>query len=97
MEEKILLLKDHLPEFMVKNRRMYNILGKGLHELTKDECRAFFDTLRLGIEVILDERMAEQRRKQKVAAAEKGLGEIKPEDLGREGAVTGKCRPGSSF
>ena len=38
---------------MVKNRRLYNTLGKGVHELTEEECLAFLDTLRLGIEVIL--------------------------------------------
>ncbi len=46
MDEKISLLQDHLPPFLVKNKKIYSILSLGIHELEEDECRSFFPVLR---------------------------------------------------
>jgi hypothetical protein len=64
MDERILALKDVLPEVLVKNRKIYGILSKGIHELTEEECRAYFPVVRKAILVILQEhhRKAEEAR-----------------------------------
>ncbi|MBD2130542.1 hypothetical protein NDI39_25805 [Microcoleus sp. ZQ-A2] len=79
MDEKIGLLKDYLPEFLVKNKIIYSILSKGIHELSEDKCLKFFDTVKLGIELILDEKLEKLDREAKIKKAEKSLSEIPSE------------------
>ena len=81
MAEKIALLKSHLPSFLVEHAGMYSLLSKGIHELSESECLKHFESLRLGIELILDERLEERQRAQKVAdakvAIQKTIGDAK--------------------
>jgi hypothetical protein len=76
IDEKILLLKDHLPTFLVQNRAMYSILSLGVHALSEEECLAHFEHLRVGIELILDEEMLRQERESKASRATKAIGDI---------------------
>ncbi|MDP3078675.1 hypothetical protein [Bradyrhizobium sp.] len=55
MDDKVSLLKDHLPPFLVRNARIYSILSLGIHELREDQCLAFFNVLRQSLVVILEE------------------------------------------
>ncbi len=70
MGEKIKVLKDYLPKFLVDNAKMYGILSKGIHELSEQETMEYFPAVKLGIELILDEKikMQEQKNKEKEAA-----------------------------
>jgi len=77
MDQKIDLLHNYLPAFLLENKGMYSILSKGVHELDENTCLAHFDTLRVGIEIILDEKLDELRKKEKVEAAKKKLQELK--------------------
>ncbi|WP_421976997.1 hypothetical protein [Roseivirga seohaensis] len=79
MDQKIDLLSDYLPEFLMENKSMYSILSLGIHELDEKTCLAHFDTLRVGIEIILDEKLDELRKKEKVEAAKKKLANLKGE------------------
>lgn len=63
MDQKIGLLSAHLPNFLVANRSIYSILSLGIHELDEKTCLAHFDTLRVGIEIILDEKLDEIKKK----------------------------------
>lgn len=74
MAEKIKILRDHLPEFLVDNPGMYALLSKGLHELTERECLDHFDTLKIGIELILDEKLEAQEKDRKIRQAKTALG-----------------------
>ena len=65
MNEKILLLKDQLPSFLVENREMYSILSKGIHDLSETECLKYFPVIRTGIELILDEELERKARREK--------------------------------
>lgn len=65
MPEKIAQLKAFLPEFLVKNRAVYGILSKGLHELTEEECRAYFEPIKMAIFVML-RREKERREREKI-------------------------------
>lgn len=65
MDEKIKVLKDFLPEKLVKNRIIYSILSKGIHELTEETCVDLFSVIKMGIELILDEKIAKEEREKK--------------------------------
>jgi hypothetical protein len=73
MTDKIQLLEAHLPPFLVENRALYGILSTGVHSLTEDDCLAHFDTVRVGIELILDEKLEASERKRKVEEAKQKL------------------------
>jgi hypothetical protein len=81
MDEKINLLKEFLPPFMVEHKSLYSILSKGIHDLSEEECLGAFPIVKAGIEMILDEEISEQERKAKEAEARKAIskltGEIK--------------------
>ncbi len=81
MEDKIQALKGYLPEKLVTNSGMYSIMGKGVHELTDEECNRYFPVVRQGIESILQEKLdklhkAEQDREIDNAIAQ-AVGELK--------------------
>lgn len=65
MDDKIKLLQDKLPEVLVENRAIYGIMSKGIHELSEDECKTLFPDVKLGIELILDEKLYEQEKQSK--------------------------------
>ena len=79
MDQKINLLANYLPDFLVENKAMYSILSIGIHELDEKTCLAHFDTIRVGIEIILDEKLDELRKNEKVEAAKKKLARLKTE------------------
>ncbi len=60
IEEKIRLLRSHLPAFLAENRSIYAVLSKGIHELSEEECLRYFPVIRESIEAILDEQLAER-------------------------------------
>lgn len=65
MDDKIKLLQEKLPEVLVENRAIYGIMSKGIHELSEDECKSLFPDVKLGIELILDEKLYEQEKQSK--------------------------------
>jgi len=79
MDQKIQLLSAHLPAFLVENRSIYSVLSLGIHELDENTCLAHFDTLRVGIEIILDEKLDELRKKEKIEEAKKKLAQLASE------------------
>ncbi len=73
MDQKIQILRDHLPSFLVENRLLYGILSKGVHELTEDECRKYFEAVRIGIEQILDEKIIQEEKFEKAEKAREAI------------------------
>ena len=76
MEERIDALRDHLPDFLVENRKIYSILSKGMHELTEEDCAEAFSSIELGIKLILDEEIAMKRKAAKVARVSGDLAKL---------------------
>lgn len=76
MDEKIKSLNGYLPSFIVESNSIYGVLSKGIHELTEEECLAYFDCMRQSIELILDERLEQLEKKKKVAEVKKALSSI---------------------
>ncbi len=60
--EKIKMLENSLPEFLVANKPIYSILSKGIHDLEEQECLDSFHIVKVGIELILDEKLQELLR-----------------------------------
>jgi len=48
---------------------MYSILSLGVHELDENTCLAHFDTLKVEIEIILDEKLEEAKKQKKIQEA----------------------------
>lgn len=57
MNERIQMLSDYLPDFLVEHHNIYSILSKGIHELSEEECKQYFTVLKESIEIILDEKL----------------------------------------
>lgn len=76
MDEKILLLKDYLPAFLVKHRAMYGILSKGVHELSEQDCLLYFDSVRAGIQVILEEHLEAEAKASRIKEASHAIQEL---------------------
>lgn len=75
--EKIELLKHFLPNFLVKNKSLYSILSIGIHNLTEEECLEYFNAVKLGIELILDEKVEQYEKQKKIKEAEKSIASLK--------------------
>lgn len=58
IEIKIEELKNELPKFLVDNKNLYQLLSLGVHELSDEVCLEYFDVVRLGIERILENKIA---------------------------------------
>ena len=48
---------------------MYAILSKGIHALGEDECLQYFETVKIGIEQILDEKIIAKEKAEKATSA----------------------------
>ena len=64
-KSKINLIKDELPEFLIKNNKIYSVLSKGIHQLSEEECKEYFPVLKTSIEIILDEQIERIERAKK--------------------------------
>ncbi len=73
MDEKIKMVKGYLPEFLVENRDLYSILSKGIHDLSEGECLQYFETVKIGIEQILDEKIIQKEKAEKMAKAREAI------------------------
>jgi hypothetical protein len=62
---KIEILKNYLPPLLVKNKNIYGIVSKGVHELREEECLEMYPYLKVGIELILDEIIEKKGRAEK--------------------------------
>lgn len=73
MDDKIKMVSDYLPEFLVENRSLYAILSTGIHDLTEDECLQYFETVKIGIEQILDEKIIQKEKADKATKAREAI------------------------
>lgn len=76
MEEKIDLVKDHLPSFLVEQKKVYGVLSLGIHSLSEELCLESFPVVRVGIELMLEEKLAEKIQSEKAKAAAAKLQEV---------------------
>ncbi len=76
MDEKVEILQDFLPEQLVKMKKIYSILSKWVHELSEEECLKFFPVMKLSIELILDQKIEMNKKKDKDLLAKKAIDSI---------------------
>ncbi len=76
-KSKVERVKELLPDFLVKNKKIHGILSKGIHELEEQECKDYFNILRTSIEIILDEEIERIEKEKKTKQVEKELNNIK--------------------
>ncbi|MDH6168100.1 hypothetical protein M2282_003251 [Variovorax boronicumulans] len=62
-DERIRLLRDHLPKFMSEHPELYGILSLGVHELTEEQCEGELPILRKAIELIMSDKLMAARLK----------------------------------
>ncbi len=74
--EKIMLLKDYLPALLTSNPTIYGILSKGIHELSENDCIAFFPVVKDCIYMILDEWEELRKKAEKEKSISAALSEI---------------------
>ncbi len=77
MDEKIEMLSSHLPEFLVQERSVYRILSVGIHSLSEQDCLNSFDVVRVGIELMLDEKLQKLERDKKAKSASESLKKLR--------------------
>ncbi|MEO8331341.1 MAG: hypothetical protein ABI479_02835 [Gallionella sp.] len=76
MKEKVQLLRDYLPEFIVQHPEMYSILSLGVHELTEDECLKYFEALKSAILVIAEDRLHKIQQEKRLKIASQAISDI---------------------
>ena len=74
--ERIKMLQGYLPEIFIKNKTIYGILSKGIHELSEEECRKYFPVVKECIYEILGMWESERRKKADEDALNKALSAI---------------------
>ena len=76
IDERIKELKHYLPNTLVEIAGVYGILSKGIHQLSEEECLAYFDAMRVGIEIILDDKLEQKKREEKRKSAIASISKI---------------------
>lgn len=79
MDEKVGLLKDFLPNQLIEMKGIYWILSKWVHELSEDDCKKYFSPIKVSIELILDQKIEIQMKKEKDDKVKKEIEKIKKE------------------
>lgn len=75
--DRIILLEQLLPPFLVENRALYSVLSVGVHTLSEEQCLAAFPAVRLAIELILDGLLEERDRQAKLRSAAQSIAALK--------------------
>jgi hypothetical protein len=90
MDERIDLMRNHLPSFMVDNRRIFSILSVGvheLHELEEAQCLSLSGVMQSSILIILEEDERKRQDLEMRAMLEREIAVFeRPKAQGGEGA-----------
>lgn len=79
MSEKIDLLKDNVPDFMIANKEVYSALSIGIHELEEDKCGALYEILKASCVLMIEKEkeLLEKRKKESdLSKAIKSFGKL---------------------
>lgn len=73
VSERIAMLRGYVPDFLADHPTLYSILSKGIHELSENECLKHFPVVKVGIELILDDKLDKLHRQQKLKDVSKAI------------------------
>ena len=76
MPKRLKLLKQHLPSRLVKTAKLYDILSKGVHELSEEDCHTHYDLIQNAILMILKERHEEREYSKLVQEINQGAAQL---------------------
>lgn len=76
VREKITMLSSYLPSALTSNKVVYSILSKGIHELTEEECIAYFPVLKDCLYMILDQWEEMRKKEEKEKSIQVSLSKI---------------------
>ncbi|MGP8439942.1 hypothetical protein ACT2FY_32245 [Paraburkholderia fungorum] len=76
MDERITMLKDYLPKFLVEHPQLYGILSKHLHELSENDCLQNFDAMKEAILIIARDKLKANEEQEQRATTAKLLQKI---------------------
>lgn len=79
MLQKIETLKSYLPSQLSAMKSVYKILGKGVHELTEQQCLKYFSAIKLSITLILDQKIEIELKRKKDLDVQKEIDKINNE------------------
>ncbi|MBE6034130.1 MAG: hypothetical protein E7222_05450 [Clostridiales bacterium] len=74
-EDKIKELKDELPK-LLQDKRLYEIVSAGIHQLSEEECAEHYPVLLDAVELILIEEEKKQKEKELIECIEKNINDI---------------------
>lgn len=61
--DKISILKEYVPKILVDNKQIYAIISMGIHELSEEECSAYYPCLKNVIDYVLQAELSEKLEK----------------------------------
>lgn len=76
VNQKITMLKDYLPNMLTSNPTLYGVISKGIHELSEEECLAYFPVVKDCIFMILDEWEEIRKKQEKEKTVNAALSKI---------------------
>ncbi|QQQ30305.1 hypothetical protein [Chryseobacterium indoltheticum] len=76
ISERIELLKNFLPEAVVKYKKVYSIISKGIHELEEQECLTYFPIVKDAIIAILEQDYLVRENANKQKELEKSIQDL---------------------
>lgn len=76
ISERIELLKNFLPEAVVKYKKVYSIISKGIHELEEQECLTYFPIVKDAIISILEQDYLIRENANKQKELEKNIHDL---------------------
>jgi len=74
--EKIELLKGYLPEAVVKYKKVYSIISKGIHELKEQECLKYFPIVKDAVVAILEQDYLKRENDEKQSELENNIKDL---------------------
>ena len=77
-----MLLKGFLPEALIENADIYRILSKGVHSLSESECLQYFETVKIGIEYLLNGELERREKEKRAKQLKEEVARIKGERIG---------------
>lgn len=75
MEEKLKLIHEHFDD-SINKKMLYEILSKGVHELSDNECKEYFDLLLSALIIILEKQLEKENKKERQEEINKTLNSL---------------------
>lgn len=76
IKEKINMIKEYLPEFVVQNKEIYGILSGGIHTYEEELCLEMFPIMKRGIIAMLEAKYREMEQQKEFDEVSKSIAKL---------------------